>query len=212
MFPKHEQQPSLWQESQTAVIFLTGFIGFLWFVELVDWLLFDGQLDKLGIRPRSLSGLAGILYAPFLHGGFGHLMTNSVPILVLGGLIIFSRQLNQFFKASLIIIVISGLGTWLIGPSNSVHIGASGLIFGYFGFLLLVAYFERSLQAILIAGLVLFMYSGLVWGILPGSSGISWQSHLFGLIGGMLAAYLLAQTGPRPSVEHDIIIHDSFDI
>jgi membrane associated rhomboid family serine protease len=95
-------------------------------------------------------------------------------------------------------VLIGGLGTWLIGPRNSIHLGASGLVFGYFGFLLLIGYFERSFQAIALAIIVVIFYGGMVWGVLPQGGGISWQSHLFGFIGGGTAAYLFGSPSSLP--------------
>lgn len=205
---------ALWQKAKGPLAILGGFIFLIWFIEIIDWFFFQGALDGYGVRPRTVNGLVGVLYAPFLHGGFGHLMANTLPILVLGGLIILSRGLKAFFLVTGVVMISSGLGAWLIGPGHSVHIGASGLVFGYFGFLLLIAYFDRSCQAVVVAIMVFFFYGGLVWGIVPRGDGISWQSHLFGLVGGVLAAYLLGrpQTGVLPAANEDIIIHDSYDI
>ena len=136
-------------------------------------------------------GLWGILWAPFLHRGFQHLIANTGPILILGSIILLSRPLRDFFTVTIIVVFVGGLGTWLIGPTDSVHLGASGLIFGYFGFLLLSAYFERSCRSIAIALVVLLLYSGIIWGVLPQGNGISWQTHLFGFVGGWIAAYTL---------------------
>ena len=160
-------------------------------MESVDWLLLDGALDDYGIRPREQTGLYGILFAPFLHIGFGHVTANTVPFLLLGSLVVL-RRTSDFFLASAVIIVISGLGVWLTGPAQSVHVGASGLVFGYLGFLLLRGFFERSLVAILVAIVVGAVYAGALPGLLPGQPGISWQGHLFGFAGGVLAARMLA--------------------
>ena len=168
---------------------LGGFLLLLWFIEILDWLIFRGSLDAFGIRPRSLEGLWGIFMAPLLHGGFQHLMANTLPFLVLGWLILSTRKLQHFLTISFVIVVVSGLGTWIIGPARSVHLGASGLIFGYFGFLLLAGYFERSVKSILLAIVVFFLYGSLIWGVLPIAEGVSWQAHLFGFIGGAIAAY-----------------------
>jgi membrane associated rhomboid family serine protease len=132
-------------------------------------------------------GLRGILFAPLLHGGFGHLLANSVPLLLLGFLVMLRNQ-RRFLLISVVIALISGLGTWLIAPANTVHIGASGLIFGYFAFLIVSAWYERSFAAVTLALLVIVLYGGLFWGILPAGNGVSWQGHFFGLIGGGLAA------------------------
>ncbi len=171
---------------------LGGFVAFLWLLEAVDWLIFRGQLDNWGVWPRTAVGLWGILFAPLLHVGFGHLAANTVPFLALGWFVMV-RRMSDFFMVTVVTAVVSGLGIWLIAPSGTVHLGASGLIFGYFGFLLLRGYFERSFSSILWSILVLFLYGGMIWGVLPQRYGISWQSHLFGFIGGGLAAYWLTQ-------------------
>lgn len=200
---ERKNQTSL-QQLKTPLMIIGGFVVLLWIIEGVDQLVFNGALDGFGVRPRTLSGLWGILWAPFLHGGFRHLLANTGPLLILGSIVMLSRRLRDFFFISFVIVVVGGLGAWLIGPRFSVHLGASGLIFGYFGFLLLSAYFERSCRAIAIAVLVLLLYSGIIWGVLPQGGGISWQTHLFGFLGGGLAAYLLSQR--QESVP--ITIHD----
>ncbi len=145
----------------------------------MDWLLLDGALDDYGIRPREQTGLHGILLAPFL---------------LLGSLVVL-RRTSDFFLASAVIIVISGLGVWLTGPAHSVHAGPSGLVFGYLGFLLLRGFFERGVVAILVAIVVGAVYAGALPGLLPGQPGISWQGHLFGFVGGVLAARVLSSRG-----------------
>jgi membrane associated rhomboid family serine protease len=183
----------LWSQLQIPLTVMGGFILLLWVIEIVDQLIFSGGLDSFGVRPRTIIGLWGILWAPLLHGGFPHLFANTGPILILGSIVMLSRTLRVFFKVTFIVIIIGGLGTWFIAPTGQVHLGASGLIFGYFGFLLLSAYFERSCRAIVIALVVLLLYSGIIWGVLPQGGGISWQTHLFGFIGGGAAAYRLCQ-------------------
>jgi len=134
--------------------------------------------------------LKGIVFMPFLHANFGHVLANTVPFIILGALVIL-RRTRDFFIISAIIIIVSGLGVWFFGGPGTVHIGASALVFGYLGFLLLRAYFEWSFRSIIVALAVGLMYSGLIFGILPINPGISWQGHLFGFLGGVLAAYLL---------------------
>ena len=189
---EQQNQVNLWQQLKTPLSLIGGFVLLLWLLEITDQFLFGGALDGFGIRPRVSAGLWGILWAPFLHSGFRHLIANTVPILILGSIVMLSRPLRHFFSITFIIILVGGLGTWFIGPQNSVHLGASGLVFGYFGFLLLAAYFERSCRSVIIAAVVLLFYSGIIWGILPQGGGISWQMHLFGFIGGGVAAYLLS--------------------
>ncbi|MGW8319502.1 MAG: rhomboid family intramembrane serine protease [Candidatus Promineifilaceae bacterium] len=177
---------------RSQLIVLGTFIFLFWFLELLDSLILDGGLDALGVQPRTLVGLRGVVFMPFLHDGFGHVLANTVPFIVLGWLVMM-RRMADFFIVTAITVVISGLGVWLFGGNGSVHIGASGLIFGYFGFLLLRAYFERSLPAIAVAVVVGLLYGGLIWGVLPMQLGVSWQAHLFGFIGGVLAAYWLSR-------------------
>ena len=174
---------------------LGGLLAAFFALEVVDLVVFRGSLDRWGIRPRELSGLGGILWAPFLHGGFTHLFANAVPFAVLGWLVLI-RDVRDFVGVSAIVAVTSGLGTWLIGPSASVHVGASGLIFGYFGFLLVAGWFERRVVPLLISMLVLFSYGGLLFGVLPGTPGVSWQMHLFGFVGGVLAARFFTRRRP----------------
>jgi membrane associated rhomboid family serine protease len=164
----------------------------LWTVELVDRLVLGGALDYFGIHPRSLGGLWGILFAPFLHGSFAHLAANTVPLLVLGWLVML-RENWEFYVVTALSALVGGLGVWLLGAPNSVHIGASGVVFGLLGFLLLRGYFERSFPSVFLSLVVGFFYGGVLWGVLPGQPGISWEAHLFGFLGGVIAARLLAR-------------------
>ena len=178
-------------EFKTQVKILGGLVALMWALEIVDQAL-GRALDVYGIFPRNLTGLRGILFSPFLHGNFPHLIANTVPFITLGWLVMV-RRTSDFFVVSAIAMLISGLGTWLIGAPNSLHIGASGVIFGYLGFLLLRGYFERSVTSILFSVVVGMLYGGLIWGVIPGQIGISWEGHLFGFIGGGVAAKLLAE-------------------
>lgn len=171
---------------------LGGFILTLWALELVDILLLRGQLNRLGIRPRRLIGLRGILFAPLLHGNLAHLAANTIPLAVLGWLIMLNG-LNTFLLVTAVVWLVSGLGAWLLGGTNTMHLGASGLVFGYFGFLLLRGYFEQSFSAIAIAILVGLLYGSMIWGVLPIHRGKSWQSHLFGFVGGGIVARYLPE-------------------
>jgi len=185
---------SIFSEFKSQVLTLLGLVVILWSIEIIDWLIFRGNLDQwFGIRPRTLDGLWGIACAPFLHGSFGHLFANTVPLITLGWLVML-RRTSDWFVVSVIAALCSGLGTWLIGAQNSTHIGASGVIFGYFGFLLLRGYFERSFVAIAFSLLVTVLYGGLILGTIPflTAPGISWEGHLFGFLGGVLAAWLLS--------------------
>lgn len=191
-----KEAKSIAGELKTQAIILGGFIALMWAVEIIDLLFLGGTLDRYGIRPRNITGLRGILFAPFLHGGLAHIAANTIPFLTLGWLIML-RETSDFFVVTAVTMLISGLGTWLIGPPNSIHIGASGLVFGYLGFLLLRGYFERSVTAILFSIIVGSLYGGLIWGVLPLRYGISWQGHLFGFIGGVIAARLVGRRKQR---------------
>jgi membrane associated rhomboid family serine protease len=186
------------RELKGQAILLAGIVALLWVIEGVD-ALFGQALDVYGVIPRSVVGLRGILFAPFLHGSFVHLMANTVPLVVLGWLIML-RETRDFFIVWAVSAVVGGLGTWLIAPANSVHIGASGVIFGFLGYLLARGWFERKPLSVALAVVVGVLYGGAIFGVLPGQVGISWQGHLFGLLGGVLAARLMTRNGPaRPS-------------
>ena len=193
-----ETKRSLVGEFRLQIHTLIFIVALLWAIEIVDWAIFRGALDVwFGIHPRSLSGLWGIAFAPFLHGDFAHLIANTVPLVSLGWLVML-RKTEDWVIVSVIAALCSGLGTWLIGAPRSVHIGASGVIFGYFGFLLLRGYFERSVVAIAFSLLVTVLYGGIIWGVLPTQPGVSWEGHLCGFLGGVLAARLLANPRRQP--------------
>ena len=138
--------------------------------------------------------MPGIIFWPFLHGGFYHLLMNTTPLLVLGYFVAL-RGFVPFFQISAIIVLVGGLGVWVAGR-EAYHIGASGLVFGYFGFLVAAGVYERSVSALAVASFALFYYGGLIFGILPTESFVSWEGHLFGLLAGVLSARLLTR---RPS-------------
>lgn len=171
---------------------LGGLITILWALEILDSVFLRGALNRYGIRPRTAKGLRGILLAPFLHGSLGHLAANTIPFVILGWLVMLPET-NDFFIVTAVALLASGFGVWLFGGSNTMHVGASGLIFGYFGFLLLRGYFERGVGSVAISFVVGSLYGGLIWGVLPIRRGLSWQGHLFGFIGGVLAARFLPQ-------------------
>lgn len=188
----NNEAKALARELKTHGLILGGFMALIWILEIIDLFFLRGALNAYGIRPRSISGLRGILFAPFLHGGLGHLIANTVPFLILGWFVML-RETSDFFVVTAITMLTSGLGVWLFGSPYTIHIGASGLIFGYFGFLLLRGYFEGSVLSIVFSLIVGLLYGGMIWGVLPLQFGISWQGHLFGFIGGALAARLLAR-------------------
>ncbi len=179
------------QEIKTQAIILATFVAIFWLLEILDQFVFRGSLDVFGIIPHQVIGLRGILFAPFLHGDFPHLIANTVPFLILGWLVML-QETSDFFIVTGLTMLVGGLGVWLFAAPGSIHIGASILIFGYLGFLLLRGYFQRNIPSILLSILVFLLYGGTIWGVLPSRPGISWQGHLFGFLGGVLAAKLIA--------------------
>lgn len=196
--PANARMVAIGRTLRYQILILGGFITLIWVLELFDWLILNNALDSYGVEPRSPQGLVGIALMPLLHAGPGHVLANTLPFLVLGWIVTL-RGIGEFFSVTLVVMVVSGLGVWLFGGANTVHIGASGLIFGYFGYLVLRAVFERSMASIAVAVIVVMLYSGLIWGILPVYFGVSWQAHLFGFLGGILAAYLLSRNRSRPA-------------
>ncbi|MGI8866985.1 MAG: rhomboid family intramembrane serine protease [Rubrobacteraceae bacterium] len=190
---------------KTGAVVMGGALLVMWALEILDLLLFGGALDSFGIRPRSVDGLDGIVLHPLLHNGLGHLANNSVPFVIFG-LLVFLSGLRSFVVTTTISLLIGGMGVWLFGAPHSLTIGASGLVFGYLGYLLLRSYFSRSVGAVLISILLVLMYGGLLWGLLPFTPGVSWTGHIFGFLGGALSAYLLRQRAPAPvdSIERRI--------
>ncbi|MGA4994794.1 rhomboid family intramembrane serine protease [Nonomuraea bangladeshensis] len=186
---------SLLSGAFSAFLIVAAMLAIMWIVEVVDVFL-NGALDQnLALRGGDPDRLFGILFTPFLHAGFGHLVANSLPLLVLGffaGL----RDLSKFFWATLIIIVVGGFGTWLISP-KILTVGASGLVFGYFGYIMARGLFDRRLLDLVIAVGVGIAYWGILAGLLPNQPGISWQGHLCGLIAGVLAGWLLRRRSKK---------------
>jgi membrane associated rhomboid family serine protease len=173
-----------------------GTTALLWVLESVDFLIFRGGLDQFGVHPHEVRGLWGILFAPFLHAGFGHLIANTVGFVVLG-LLVTSRRLADFWLVFWTTALTAGLGCWLFGgmtASNEVHIGVSGVIFGFLGFLMARGWFERRFGSILMSVVVTFFFYGMLFGMVPDAdSNISWQAHLFGWLGGLGLAWLMAK-------------------
>ncbi len=184
---------SLVQSIKEHLFLLLGLLGIMWAVEVLDLLPFL-HLDSYGIRPRSATGLIGIIVAPFLHDGFGHLLVNSIPFVVLGGMVLLGG-VRMFWRVTVFVTVLGGLGAWLFAGGFTNHIGASGLIFGYFGFVLARGFFEQSLAWILISFATLIFYGGLLFGVLPIHAGVSWQGHLFGFLAGVGTARLMFPKG-----------------
>jgi membrane associated rhomboid family serine protease len=174
-------------------------VAVMWVSEIIDTLA-DHRLDQYGIEPREGDGLIGIVAAPFLHDGFGHLAGNTVPFLALG----FGIALGGLVRVAVVtavVALVSGIGTWIVGPDNSIHLGASGVVFGYGTYLIGRGLFERNLVHLAVAAVVAVGYGGVLLGGLLPEDGVSWQGHLFGAIGGVVAARVLSRrdAGPEPA-------------
>jgi membrane associated rhomboid family serine protease len=193
------EQRSTRTSDHTPVVQGLALVGALaavmWVVEAADQVA-GGRLDRHGIQPRDPDGLDGVLWAPFLHDGFDHLIGNTVPFLLLG-IGIALGGLARVAAVTVIVALVGGLGTWLVAPENTIHIGASGVVFGYAAYLVARGAFSRSLAQIAL-GLVVAVVWGttLLRGLVP-ETGISWQGHLFGAVGGVLAAWLLHRRRER---------------
>lgn len=173
------------------------FLIAIWLVKIIETTL-DVQFSSLGIYPRKLSGLIGIILTPFLHGDFKHLMANSVPLLVLGtGTIFFYRSLS--YRVFLIIWILSGICVW-IGGRPSYHIGASGLVYGLAAFLFVSGAIRRDTRLAAISFIVIFLYGGMIWGVLPIWPAISWEGHLFGGAAGLACAIAYRHEGPKRKI------------
>lgn len=170
-----------------------GLLSFMWLIHLVN-LLLGYQLNQFGLVPRSISHFTAIFYWSFLHGSFDHLLTNSIPFTILG-LLVAVRGSNYFFLTTLFISIASGIVVWLFGRT-AIHIGASVLIYGYFGFLVSRAWFDRSPISLIVALIVVITYSGLIFGLFPNTQQVSWEGHLAGLLSGGLMAWLLYKQTP----------------
>ncbi|GAB2780006.1 rhomboid family intramembrane serine protease [Nocardioides salsibiostraticola] len=184
-------EPATWVR---AGVHVGAFVALLWVLEIVDAVL-PRSLDQYGVQPRSDEGLVGILFAPVLHAGFDHLVSNTLPVIVLGFLV-FVSGISQGWTATAIIWVVGGIGVWLIAPGNEVHLGASVLVFGWLVYLIVRGAFTRNAGQIILGLVLVFLYGGLLFGVLPGQPGVSWQGHLFGAIGGGLAAAMLSDRTP----------------
>ncbi len=182
----------LGRDRSAALQLVVALLAVMWVAETIDLVAAGQPLDEYGIHPRDAGGLAEIFSAPFLHVGFGHLLSNTVPFAVMGGAIALGG-LARVALVTLVVAVVSGLGVWLIAPSNEVHLGASGVVFGYASYLVTRGVLSRRLVEIAVGVVVVAVWGiGLLQGLLP-QERISWQAHLFGAIGGVVAAFMLAK-------------------
>ena len=168
-----------------SVVLLIGFVATIWVVEVVDRLTGNG-LDQYGIVPRHLYGLVGIPLSPWLHYGYGHVFSNTLPLLVLGGFVAL-RGKGVLVSLAAFVTVVGGLGIWVIGRAG-VHLGASILVFGFFGYLVARGWYDHRPVSIIVAVIVLALYGGLIFGVLPSRGMVSWEGHLTGMLAGVVYA------------------------
>jgi membrane associated rhomboid family serine protease len=167
-----------------AVKIVFYLIAIIWLIEIVN-LLTGHAFYVWGILPRNVDGLPGIIIHPFIHGSLQHTILNSLPLLVLGSFVALEGR-AAFVKTTIFIVLVGGLLLWLMGRS-SYHVGASLLIFGYFGFILSKAFYTKTISSILVAIVTIFLYGGIVYGLVPLDNQVSWEGHLFGLIAGAIS-------------------------
>jgi membrane associated rhomboid family serine protease len=167
--------------------YLIALVGLLYVIHFFNSIL-GMQLSQWGILPRTIKGLVGILFSPFLHGSWGHLFSNTIPLFVLLFLLKLQIPTKHVFIIILSIVVLGGSLVWLFGRS-SVHVGASGVIYGLVSFLVVNGFKSKKFKALLIALVVVFLYGGLIWGVLPTRYYISWEGHLFGALAGAFIAF-----------------------
>ncbi|MGP3983903.1 rhomboid family intramembrane serine protease [Streptomyces sp. KR80] len=182
--------------AKAAAVLVLAWVVLLWLLEYVD--AANGHvLDPYGITPREPTELRDVVPAAFLHFGFQHLAANTMPLLILGFLAAVSG-IGRFMGVVAVIILTSGLGVWFFAPAGSITAGASGVVFGLFGYLLVRGFVDRRPTWVGIGLAVAVFYGSILWGALPTTTGISWQGHLFGLLGGVLAAFLFREQRPAP--------------
>jgi membrane associated rhomboid family serine protease len=177
-----------------ALIVMASFGALLWLVQFVN-AADDYQLDRFGVKPREIGGLWGLVTMPFLHASFGHMLSNTIPLVLVGWMLLLSGM-RTWVTVTALVVVGGGALTWLLGPSHSVIVGASGMIFGWLGYLLARAYFSRKLKWIVVAVLVLIFFGTLLFGLVPSvNSDTSWQAHVCGFAAGIGAGALLHPRG-----------------
>lgn len=179
----------------TALLLALGYVVTIWGVFIVNTGVFGGALNYFGIHPLDVAALWHILISPLLHANLSHLVANTVPGAVFIFLIGFSGK-KAFWEVTAITLVVSGIGTWVFGGIGTNHIGASGLVYGWLAYLIVRGLFNRSFGQVIVGVVLAFAYGGLIWGVLPGVDGVSWQSHLCGALGGMLAGAIITSDDP----------------
>jgi membrane associated rhomboid family serine protease len=192
--------PSRKDQRIAGIQAILALLAVMWVAEIVD-VAAGHSLDQYGIEPREADGLTGVVVAPFLHAGFGHLIANTIPFVAMG-VVIALQGLGRVLAVTAIVAVVSGLGVWLFAPSNTLHIGASGIVFGYATYLISRGVFNRDLLQLGVGVVVVGIWGTALLAGLEPREGISWQGHFFGAVGGIIAAWVLGSSRrKRPAIE-----------
>jgi membrane associated rhomboid family serine protease len=186
----NEALSELKREIKTVINILIISLSLIWGIFIINMLFLHGYLNSFGIHPRTLFGLIGILTAPLLHLNLSHIIGNSIAFLLFATLVL-SLDIHRFITVTVFSTVIAGFGTWLIGMQNSNHIGASGIIMGYFGYCISIGFIEKKIFTIIFSIIIILSYGGMIFSVLPFQLGISWEGHLFGFLGGIIAALFI---------------------
>ncbi len=192
--PTLEPPPRLWWLSSGFGL-VVSFIIMIWVIEALDTVLLNSRLEGGGIHPRRLDGLDGILWAPFLHRGFGHVLSNTIPVALLGGLVAVAG-LRRWLQVTVSVVLVAGALTWLLGRSGN-HIGASMVTFSWLGYLVAAASLERKLRSLGTALVAVVLYWTMIFGLVPRAE-VSWEGHLFGAVAGVGVAWLCCRELPSP--------------
>ena len=201
-----DNRPALEKHEEKRLLYLSAFmplvfIALMWIVKLFEFTT-GIDLGSFGIYPKNISGLKGILFSPFIHGDWNHLISNTIPFFILSALMIFNYR-KVAFKAFVFIYLFGGLLLWMTGREN-YHIGASGLIYGMAFFLFFIGIFRKNIQALALSLFVVFLYGSIIWGVLPIDIAVSWEGHLMGAIcGGISAFYFRNVDLPAPIILED---------
>lgn len=204
-----DNRPAMQQEDEKKHLYLSifmpmVFIALIWIVKLFEYTT-DISLTQYGLLPRHNSGLRGIIFSPFIHGDWNHLISNTIPFFVLSFLMLFNYR-RVAFKAFVFIYLASGILVWIFGREN-YHIGASGLVYGMAFFIFFSGVFRKNMQSIALSLLIVFIYGSIVWGILPIDVKISWEGHLMGAICGFLSAFYFRKV----DLPQELILEDDDD-
>lgn len=194
--PARSEAELMIAEAKKALWVMVGLLAVLWVIQLVNSVGDYGLSHEFGIEARDPASLPEIFTAPFLHGSWGHIEGNSGPLFVFGFLAAY-RGVKKWLGVSLLIIVASGLGVWFISPSNSLTVGASGLVFGYFGYIIVRGLFDRHPIDIVLGLVMALCFAYTFASLLPGEEGISWQGHMFGFVGGIVGGWLFRDKRPK---------------